>query len=312
MQSTDEGLNWDFLRFFVTLAECGSLNRAAHILGTSHTTVGRNISLFEQKMGVRLFDRLGNRYFLNSDGRRIIELARDARNAIRTIGELLDLGQPTTRRRLQLATTAFISDILFPSILAGLPDTEFSLSVDAVLGQDFSASIDETYALAISQYRIGRQHWSAQRLGEIDIGFYCTRGYLDTAATTVNERHMRSQRFALWADVQRAQRGSHAGRFRAIAEASTIVSDSLNLILQTGLRGRAIATLPRFLVRDYPDLLPVLQDIEVDGLTVWSHSNQRREQTSDCRLLNDMIAKAIGELHAEPVTEAQSPITMPS
>ena len=289
-------MNWDFLRFFVALAEHGSLNGAARVLGTSHTTVGRNITQYEQRVGVRLFDKIGNRYFLNSDGRRIYEHARDVRDRIRRIGELLDLGTPIDRQRLRIATTPFISDNLLPSVVGRFLDLDFALSVDAVLGQDFSSALDEAYPLAISQYRIGRSQWSAHRLGELELGFYCTRQYLDTAPLTVNERHLRSHRLALWTDFQRAQRGGHAGELKALADASMIVSDGLHLVLQTALQGNAIATLPVFVARAYPELLAVLQDMPLSGLPIWSHMNQKLGRSSDARRLNELLAEAIPRL----------------
>lgn len=54
--------DWDNLRVFLALAEEGSLTAAAQRLGVSHPTVARRVRQLETEIGVRLFDRLPDRY----------------------------------------------------------------------------------------------------------------------------------------------------------------------------------------------------------------------------------------------------------
>jgi len=55
-------LNWDDLRFFLTLAREGTVSGAGRILSVKHTTVARRISALEEQLGSRLFDRLASGY----------------------------------------------------------------------------------------------------------------------------------------------------------------------------------------------------------------------------------------------------------
>lgn len=45
------GFDWSDLRFFLAVAEQGSLGGAARELGVNHTTVLRRIRAFEQRWG---------------------------------------------------------------------------------------------------------------------------------------------------------------------------------------------------------------------------------------------------------------------
>ncbi|MDF3856108.1 LysR family transcriptional regulator [Paracoccus pantotrophus] len=60
--------DWDDLRLFLAVARAGSLSGAARVLGVTHSTVFRRIGAFEQRMGVRLFDRLPGGYALTTAG----------------------------------------------------------------------------------------------------------------------------------------------------------------------------------------------------------------------------------------------------
>lgn len=69
-------LDWDDLRYFVALADHGSLSAAARALKVDHATVARRVAALEEKSGLRLFDRRARRYLLTGQGQRIAEHAR--------------------------------------------------------------------------------------------------------------------------------------------------------------------------------------------------------------------------------------------
>lgn len=64
--------NWDDLRVFLTLARDGTLSTAAKSLGVSHPTVARRVQALEQQIGVRLFDRLPDRFVPTSAGEELL------------------------------------------------------------------------------------------------------------------------------------------------------------------------------------------------------------------------------------------------
>jgi DNA-binding transcriptional LysR family regulator len=51
-------MDWDNLKFFLALAETGSLSRASEKLRFDHSTVARRIEMLEHDLGVRLVERL--------------------------------------------------------------------------------------------------------------------------------------------------------------------------------------------------------------------------------------------------------------
>lgn len=69
-------LDWDDLRFFVALADEGSLSAAARRLKVDHATVARRVQALEEKAGIRLFDRRPRRYLLTEKGQLVAERAR--------------------------------------------------------------------------------------------------------------------------------------------------------------------------------------------------------------------------------------------
>lgn len=62
-------MNWDRLQYFLTVAQHGSLARAAHALNVDATTVSRQISALERQLGDRLFERSSSGFLLSAAGR---------------------------------------------------------------------------------------------------------------------------------------------------------------------------------------------------------------------------------------------------
>ncbi len=75
-------LDWDDLRFFLTVAEQGSLSAASRILSVNHSTVFRRINQLEKSIGVRLFERLADGYQLTQAGEDMVQHVTRMRNEV--------------------------------------------------------------------------------------------------------------------------------------------------------------------------------------------------------------------------------------
>lgn len=64
------------LRTFVSVHETGSFTATAEELAFAQSTITAHIQALEQRLGVRLFDRLPDRAVLTAHGRRLLPLAR--------------------------------------------------------------------------------------------------------------------------------------------------------------------------------------------------------------------------------------------
>ena len=64
------------LRTFVTVAEQGSVSRAALRLHISQPGLSRQIQELEQELGLRLFDRVGRRLVLTGEGEQLLGSCR--------------------------------------------------------------------------------------------------------------------------------------------------------------------------------------------------------------------------------------------
>ena len=74
-------MNWDDLRFVLTLSKTGTLTRAAQVLEVEHTTVGRRVEAAEAALGVRLFTRTSSGYVPTAEAERLLAPMRQVEEA---------------------------------------------------------------------------------------------------------------------------------------------------------------------------------------------------------------------------------------
>jgi LysR family nitrogen assimilation transcriptional regulator len=79
------------LRTFVTVAEQGTVSRAALHLRISQPALSRQIGELEQELGLRLFDRVGKRLFLTGQGEQLLGSCRTVLGQVSSLGEQAQL-----------------------------------------------------------------------------------------------------------------------------------------------------------------------------------------------------------------------------
>ena len=75
------------LRYFVSVAEAGSVSQAALQVHISQPALSRQIRDLEAELGLRLFDRVGRRIRLTAEGQDLLERSRDVLAQADAIGE---------------------------------------------------------------------------------------------------------------------------------------------------------------------------------------------------------------------------------
>jgi DNA-binding transcriptional LysR family regulator len=69
-------MNLKHLQTFITICECGTVSRAAMQLRITQPALSRRIEALQKELGVRLFDNLGRRLLLTSEGKEFLRHSR--------------------------------------------------------------------------------------------------------------------------------------------------------------------------------------------------------------------------------------------
>lgn len=139
-------------RYFLAVAEAGSIRGAAKALNIVPSAVNRQVLLLENQIGIDLFERVGRGLRLSEPGQVLAKQIRDILSAYDETAAELDAFRGLKRGRVRIATVESVSVSLLPDLLAGFwaafPGIEI---VTRVTGSDAVTRLVEE--------------------GEVDIGF---------------------------------------------------------------------------------------------------------------------------------------------
>jgi len=106
------------LRTFVTTAERGTVSLASAELRVAQPALSRQIQEFERELGIKLFDRIGRRLVLTTEGRLLLADCRGVLNLASSIRERAQLLQKPDAGVLNIAATPQTIDGVLSGFLA--------------------------------------------------------------------------------------------------------------------------------------------------------------------------------------------------
>lgn len=105
------------IRTFVTVAELGTVSKAAEQLHVAQPALSRHIASLEDEFGVKLFDRVGRRIVLTSEGEQLLSDCHGLLNSARALGERAQMLRRGDVGVLRVSTTPHLIEGIFPDFL---------------------------------------------------------------------------------------------------------------------------------------------------------------------------------------------------
>ena len=163
------------LRTFVTVAEMGTVSRAAEHLHIAQPALSRQILALEDELGVKLFDRVAGRLQVSSAGERLLGDCKGLLNYARELATHAQAMRRPDAGVLRVAASPHFIDSVFPQFLKKyakrFPDVRVSL-VDVIgphsIGMLERAEIHFAQS-TMRQLRPGQQHIAGEPLGAVDM-----------------------------------------------------------------------------------------------------------------------------------------------
>ena len=243
-------MDWDNLKFFLALAETGSLSRASEKLRVDHSTVARRIEMLEHDLGVRLVERLSRSYRLTAEGERVRDRARQIETNVADIARFAHSVDRSPQRVVRVSgPPTFVSQFLAPRLLplqAQQPGWRIELVGEA---RQVSLSQGET-DLALRMTRPVEKGVIARRLAVVAYGLYGSRDYIARCGNS-------AQDFLGYDDSLDNLPQQRWLKMLAGNRSLALRSNDLANLLTAARTGLGLAVLPCIMVRGAPDLISV-------------------------------------------------------
>ncbi|MFZ7091184.1 LysR family transcriptional regulator [Primorskyibacter sp. 2E233] len=172
-------LDWSLVQTFLAVAERGSLSEAARLLGISQPTAGRQIARIEEQLDLTLFTRQARGLALTDTGTALLPHAHAMANNLRALslaaaGRAEKLSGP-----VRITASVFTAHHHLPPILAQLRRDEPDISIDLVPSDQSENLLYREADIAVRMYRTEQLDIVTRHLGELEIGIFAARSYLD-------------------------------------------------------------------------------------------------------------------------------------
>ncbi len=129
-------IDFNRLRTFVTVAEIGSITKAASTLNLTQQAVSSQINLLEQGLGVLLFKRANRRIYLSKEGQQVLSSARERFKAIeQDIMAVVD-DMSSMETQLVIGTTNEIAEVLIADAIVAFKQHYPNVQFELVLNSD--------------------------------------------------------------------------------------------------------------------------------------------------------------------------------
>jgi len=268
-------LDWDKLRVFKAVANCGSISSAASMLGESVANVSRKMTDLESGLHVQLFHR-------STKG---VEMTDAGQTALRHIETMADSAEALTNDMSQLDASQsgevklVVGDGIgahwlaprAPKFQQANPSIQLILNVTDQHGR----LPDENFDIVIQFSRPDSPELIVQRLGTMHYTFFASQAYVDVYGhpETVFDLHKHRCIFHSGYTNQ-TDRWSERGQALEKLVPTSIISNSTSVIVQSCVSGGGVAMLPSYFAEVDSRLLHIPLE-EVTPIHFWAVYSKR-------------------------------------
>lgn len=285
--------NWDWIRFFLAVAESGNLSAASQVLRVSHPTVRRQIRELELALSVKLFNRTPDGYVLSAEGERMLDLAKAMEVAARAIEHLANGGESEYAGRVTLATAAGIgTHWLAPKIVEFhnmFPAIDVELSISE--SQTDLTRLEADVALRLGQP--GAEDLIGRKVATVRFGLYAAQSYLAKHDAPQSMADLKTHEIV--ASTGEIAELPQAKLLRDIVGEAATPFSSNNLLTQWAAMqaGVGILAAPLYMAQNLTNVVRVLPDEFNVELDLWLLTHRDLTQTSRVRAIMDFLIDSI-------------------
>ncbi|MEM6677454.1 MAG: LysR family transcriptional regulator [Pseudomonadota bacterium] len=264
-------MDWDKLRVFHAVAEAGSLTHAGEQLHLSQSAISRQIRGLETQLQATLFHRHARGLLLTEQGEILFNTTREIAKRLTSAAARIRDAKDEVFGELRVTTTAGFGTLWLAPRLSRLLDEYPNLSVDLILTEAILDLPMREADVAIRLTAPSQADLIRRPLMDIAMRLYATEAYLEENGTPATAEDLKDHRMIAFsaAAPQPAESAAWLAELRAGAAPAHLRMNSYFGMLKAARSGLGIAALPDYIVRDAPELVPVLPEEKSAPITVY-------------------------------------------
>ncbi|WP_137702432.1 LysR family transcriptional regulator [Marimonas lutisalis] len=294
MAKTITELDWSLVQAFLAVAEVGSLSGAARALEASQPTLGRQVRAIEDQLGLQLFQRQPRGLDLTEEGQALVGPARRMRDAVRDIALYAAGHDSELSGTVRITTSEMMAQYHLPAIIArlrrDLPEVQVELAPSDATENLLYREAD----IAVRMYRPEQLDVVARHLGDMEMGAFAARSYLDRRGTPRSAGELFEHELVGYDRSELILRGMREAGFEATRDWFATRCDMQTVYWELVRAGCGIGFGQRAVAAHDPQVVEIDLGFPIPPLPVWLAAHQGMRHTPRIKRVWDILAEGLG------------------
>jgi DNA-binding transcriptional LysR family regulator len=286
-------LDWSILRDFIAVAETGSLSQAARRLRLSQPTLSRRIAALEEQLKAQLFQRTPRGLLLTDAGEQVLAGARRVEEEALAIERQAEAAHQTLTGTVRISVTEGLGSLWLPRKLAAFHASYPGVCVEVLVDNRTVNLIRREADIAIRMFRPEQPDLIAKKAGDLVMGLYASRGYLDRHGRPTKPSDLKDHYHVGFDESMSNHPGVQKLERNFVTERIVHRSSSFVGQLSATLAGIGIGAHDCVLADAEPTLERLLPDVFRHDMEIWlvTHADLRR--SARIRAVFDFLSDVI-------------------
>jgi DNA-binding transcriptional LysR family regulator len=287
--------DWSHFRSFLAVFHQGSLSAAARRLGLTQPTLGRQIAELEHDLGTALFIR-SQRGLLPTDAARDIARHAQAMSAASSaMARAASGGMSDTSGVIRITASDIVGAEVLPPLLASFRRSAPAVTIELSLSNRMADLLSGEADIAVRMLRPGQQAIVARHIGNVGLGLYAHKRYLEAAARLTTPDALPSEHTLIGFDRETPVLPGLSSDFALTRDLFALRTDNDLAQLAAIRAGYGIGFVQHGIARRSAELVPVFPKEVGVTLEMWLALHEDLRASRRLRLMMDHLAVGLAD-----------------
>lgn len=293
MDTDFTNLDWSLIRAFLAVAETGSLSAAARSLSQSQPTLGRQIKLLEEQIGLRLFERQTRGFRLTDTGESLLEPAQEMRAAFGKLSLRAAGRDHKMQGTVRITASEVMAHHVLPSIIAGIREEEPDIQIEIVPSDASENLLFREADIAVRMYRSTQLDVITKQISTAKMGIYAAKSYLAKHGTPERIEDLLEHSIVGYDRDDRIIVGMRDLGWPATRDFFDVRCDDQNTYWELVRAGCGVGFTQQSFASVDPLIARVLPDVDLPTLPIWLAAPEIMRATPRIKRVWDMLEEGI-------------------
>lgn len=273
--------DWTLVRSFLAVMRGGSLSAAARATRLTQPTIGRHMDEIESALKLALFTRSPAGLIPTEAARSLMPAAEAMESAMASLIRAAEAGGDAAAPRgtVRITASEVMGLAVLPAILADIRHAYPDITFELVLNNRTDNLLRRDADIAVRMARPVQDGLVARKLGELPLGLFAHRSYLERFGTPANPDELITSHLIGFDRDDHSARSVATGVLPITRDIFAFRCDHDAAQMEALKAGLGIGVIQVAIARKSPELVPVLAGQIAFNLDVWLavHEDQRHQ-----------------------------------